>query len=167
LGKNQTTRSLFKKTLMLAKRDNLFKLVKAEYAQKTDPQITPTDDLTLLKAYTISMIIIHAGIVSFLFWGLSALGLAFYFKDKTTAKKNQFECGFDNTTPRHLTSSNQLLPTALFMLLYDVELLFLLPIIFFHNETTAISGLIGLVIISAVAISCVWDTISGAIYYNK
>ena len=85
-------------------------------------------------------------LVMLLLWSLSTIGSYFYEKNDTSDKTDSFECGFENTTvgDQQLNFKNIIIFS--FLLLYDIELLLLLPIsfnvIFFKTNTLAVISLL-------------------------
>lgn len=65
-----------------------------------------------------------------IFWGLTWFGEYFY-KVKTQTPKNQFyECGFKSINDINVESNFSFIIFASFLVLYDVEFLFLIPLAF-------------------------------------
>lgn len=105
--------------------------------------------------------------MSLIFVGLSILGSLYYTKYMSLNKIEFFECGFESTSPITQGSTNQIIAVAMFMLVYDVELVLLLPVLFFLNTGVYVISTALTLILLMVILSCVWDTYSDAIHYNR
>jgi len=75
-------------------------------------------------------IISNVVFVSILFWLLITAGQIFYISEDNLDKKENFECGFSNTSigDNQLNFKNTIVFS--FLLVYDIELLLLLPTAF-------------------------------------
>lgn len=72
-------------------------------------------------------------LLTLLFWLLSFLGTKFFKKKNYRATTEIFECGFLTTHNLNLSFNFNFLITATLLILYDVEFLFLLPVLFNYN----------------------------------
>jgi len=101
-----------------------------------------------------------------LLWAIAEAGQLFYEKDENLDKNDSFECGFENTTlgDQQLNFKNIIIFS--FLLLYDLELLLLLPvsfnIIFFQTNTTPILLLLG-----TLFYTCIWDIETKTLEYEN
>jgi NADH:ubiquinone oxidoreductase subunit 3 (subunit A) len=65
-----------------------------------------------------------------IFWLLTWVGEYFYKKKDQFSKKQFYECGFRNITEIHVQTNFNYIIFAVFLVLYDVEFMFLVPLIF-------------------------------------
>lgn len=72
----------------------------------------------------------NIGIVMLLLWALALLGSFTYTKAVNDDKEESFECGFENTTAGDPQLRFKNSTVMAFLLVYDLELLLLLPISF-------------------------------------
>lgn len=121
----------------------------------------------MLKIYIFTTLVGHAATIALLFTGLSLLGSPYIYKQITFNKVEFFECGFDSTSPLSEGSTNQILIVAIFMLIYDVEIILLLPT-FFDMAVTVYSMTYLLAhLVAIIVVSCLWDAQYDALHYNR
>ena len=124
-------------------------------------------NFNMIKIYLYSFLLVHAGIISALFLTISIVGSITYHNRQSQIKTQLFECGFENVNPLIYTSNNQIYVVAMFLLLYDAELLLLLPTSFqmynFYSLTAVGFGTIVLLVI----ITCYWDVYAFSLFYEK
>lgn len=113
------------------------------------------------------VIIPFVTLVSLLFWLLTLFGGYFYNKEDSAAKTENFECGFENTTlgEGQIDFKNSIV--FAFLILYDVELLLLLPTSFniFLTKQLGIYSLI--LVLTVITITCVLDAETGTLEYDN
>lgn len=96
-------------------------------------------------------------IFSFIFWGLTWAGEYFYKKKNHTSKKNFYECGFKTTTDINIQINLNFSILCVFLILYDIEFTFLLPILMNLNYASFFQILIFNFFIIIVIISLIYD----------
>lgn len=106
-------------------------------------------------------------VVSTLFWALTLVGQHFLSKEDATSKKENFECGFENISvgENQLDFKNTVVLS--FLIIYDIELLLLLPVsfnIFYISHSGAYELL--LILITVVG-TCLIDVESGTLEYDN
>lgn len=78
-------------------------------------------------------------VVSFIFWLLTILGTKFFKKEENIHRHDFYECGFKTTQDLNLKLNFSFFFMSIFVVLYDVELVFLVPFLFnttFFNTTS-------------------------------
>lgn len=66
-------------------------------------------------------------LVSFLFWAITFLGSFFYEKKENLNQNEFYECGFKSINNINFSLNLGIFITMVFVILYDVEILFLVP----------------------------------------
>ena len=73
-------------------------------------------------------IVLNAVVFSFLFWGLTFAAKYTYSNKFIAFKFNFYECGFKNLTKRSISYELNFILVLLFLLIYDGEILILIPL---------------------------------------
>lgn len=94
--------------------------------------------------------------VMLLLWFLAWLGSFTYTKAINNEKEEPFECGFENTTSGDAQIRFKNSTVMAFLLVYDLELLLLLPISF---NIQTLGNLIDFVflVLAVIIYTCIWD----------
>lgn len=83
-------------------------------------------------------------------------------------KQESFECGFENITVGEAPKIYKNLPAFVFLIIYDVELLILLPLMLDITTSTTLNVVLMLLAIMATIIyTCLLDVELGAIEYEN
>jgi NADH:ubiquinone oxidoreductase subunit 3 (subunit A) len=108
----------------------------------------------------------HAVAVMSLLWLLSFIGSYFYEKSDNLHKTESFECGFENTTFGDVQLQFKNITVLAFLLIYDLELLLLLPISF---NIGFLGGLFTptLLILATIIYTCIWDLETNTLEYEN
>ena len=119
------------------------------------------------KLISFSLIIPHVVFVTTLFWVLTLVGQYFYKPEDSVHKKENFECGFENTTigESQIDFKNSIVMS--FLILYDIELLLLLPISFNINYALT-SGLYQtILVLFLIIMTCAMDLELDTLEYDN
>lgn len=107
----------------------------------------------ILVLFLIQNILIFA----LIFWGLTWAGEYFYKKKNHTAKKQFYECGFKVTNDVDLQFNFNFTILCIFLVLYDVEFIFLMPCLFNLFNITVYSYVILMLFLILILLSLVYD----------
>ena len=103
----------------------------------------------------------------FIFWGLTWGGEYFLRKKENETKKNFYECGFKATVDVNITTSLNFILFCIFLVLYDVEFLFLIPIYFNLEFISLFHFFILSVFVLLILVSLLYDWQLGALNWTK
>lgn len=81
-------------------------------------------DLTLLLFFK------NTFVVSILFWLLTFFGNYFYDRFEYKNREDYYECGFKTTSDLNFNLNFSFFISGIFLVLYDIELIFLIPFLF-------------------------------------
>lgn len=96
-------------------------------------------------------------IFSLIFWGLT-WGGEFFFKKKNHLTKKQFyECGYKATSEMNIQININFTLVCIFLILYDVEFLFLYPVFFNMLSITMIQFFILIFFLFMIVLSLYYD----------
>lgn len=85
-------------------------------------------------------------LIVFLFWLITFLGSFFYEKKENLNQNEFYECGFKSINNVNFSLNFGIFVTMIFVILYDIELLFLVP--FLVNSTSVnLFGLLNILIL--------------------
>lgn len=96
-------------------------------------------------------------IFSFIFWGLTWAGEYFYKRKNHASKKNFYECGFKSTTDINIQINLNFSILCVFLILYDIEFTFLLPILINFTFVSFFQYILLNIFILIIIISLVYD----------
>jgi len=96
-------------------------------------------------------------LISLLFWLLSFIGTKFFKKKNYTSSDEFFECGFLTTNKFNLTLNFNAYVICLLLILYDVELLFIVPYLFNIQYSTFTTIIVFLFFCFFVVFSLIYD----------
>lgn len=82
------------------------------------------------RSLSFLFIIPNVVLVTTLFWFLTTIGQYFYKKEDSSSKKENFECGFENTALGESQINFKNSTVLSFLVLYDIELILVLPLSF-------------------------------------
>lgn len=94
---------------------------------------------------------------SLIFWGLTWAGEYFYKKKSHVAKKQFYECGFKAVTDVDIQFNLNFTLLCVFLVLYDVEFVFLMPCFFNLYAINFFSYITLIVFITLIIMSLVYD----------
>lgn len=96
-------------------------------------------------------------IFTIMFWGLT-WGAEFFFKKKVQLTSRQFyECGFRALTDLNIQFNLNFSMLCVFLVLYDVEFIFLYPLLFNYSTLSLIEFILIQVFIFLIFISLLYD----------
>jgi len=96
-------------------------------------------------------------VFNLIFWGLTWAGEYFYKKKSHIAKKQFYECGFKATTDVDIQFNLNFSILCVFLVLYDIEFVFLLPMMFNLYSIWIYSYIILIIFILLIILSLVYD----------
>lgn len=99
----------------------------------------------------------HVFMFCIIFWLLTWAGEFFFKKKNHKTKKNFYECGFKSTVDINIQINFNFIILCVFLILYDVEFIFLIP--FYTNliNLSMISLVILYVYILLILLSLIYD----------
>lgn len=92
-----------------------------------------------------------------IFWLLTWLAEWFFNKKEQIAKKQFYECGFKSISDVNIQVNLNFSLVCVFLILYDVEFMFLFPALFNFFTMSALSFYLFLFFIAFVVISLLYD----------
>ena len=108
----------------------------------------------------------HISATMLLLWAIAIVGSYFYVKGLSDQKTDSFECGFENTSLGDAQLRFKNATVLAFLLVYDLELLLLLPISF-NIGAGIVSKLPILLILGTILYTCIWDIETGTLEYEN
>jgi len=96
-------------------------------------------------------------VFSLIFWLLTWAGEYFYKKKNHASKKNFYECGFKSTTDINIQINLNFSILCVFLILYDIEFTFLIPVFFNFFYLSILQYIILNLFIVIIIISLVYD----------
>ena len=105
-------------------------------------------------------------IFSIIFWVLTILGSYFYKKKNHKYKRNFYECGFKASSDLNLQINLNFIMIGIFLILYDVEFLFLFPVLFNFSKIFFIQFLFFIVFILFIVLSLYYDILLNALNWQ-
>lgn len=101
-----------------------------------------------------------------IFWGLTWAGEYFFKKKNHIAKKQFYECGFKVTTDVDIQFNLNFSLLCIFLVLYDVEFLFLIPCFFNMGSLGTFSTVILLIFLLIIILSLIYDWQTNALSWQ-
>ena len=92
-----------------------------------------------------------------IFWLLTWIGEYFYTRKDHVSKKQFYECGFKTITDVDIQLNMNFSILCLFLILYDVEFVLLIPIFFNFESITIFSYFVLIIFISLIILSLLYD----------
>jgi len=86
--------------------------------------------INLMGNSTWLFFLIHTSIFASIFWFLSIIGEYFFTKKVTSSKRQFYECGFKLINDISAQINFNFILFAVFLIIYDVEFIFIIPLIF-------------------------------------
>lgn len=105
-------------------------------------------------------------LVSTLLWFVTLLGRFFYTSEDNIDKRQNFECGFENTSTGDNQVNFKMTIIFSFLIVYEIELLLLLPLTFNILYSTWYLYQV-LFIIVAIVYTCIWDIEANTLEYDN
>lgn len=96
-------------------------------------------------------------IICLLFWALTFSNVYYLKKKNIKDKKKNYECGFRSVKNIELNLNLNFFFSAMLVILYELELLFLIPLLFNFNNITNQAFSITLLFIFLIAVTLVID----------
>lgn len=96
-------------------------------------------------------------IFSLIFWALTIIGSYFYKKKNHYMKKQFYECGFKSISDINLQINLNFVMLCVFLILYDIEFVFLFPILFNFSNILLFQLYIYIIFIYLILISLYYD----------
>lgn len=96
-------------------------------------------------------------VFSFIFWGLTWIGEYFFKKKNHDSKKKFYECGFKSTTDINIQINLNFSILCVFLILYDIEFTFLVPILINFTYTSFLEYFILSMFILIILLSLIYD----------
>jgi NADH:ubiquinone oxidoreductase subunit 3 (subunit A) len=115
---------------------------------------------------TVALIIVNAVIFSFIFWVLTFLFKYYYSNKNFNYKLNFYECGFKSLNNIKIQYNINFILIILFLLIYDGEFLFLIPIALNINFLNFSSIFILLIFIALLVFTLVFDLIYNSLEWQ-
>lgn len=106
---------------------------------------------------SIFFLITNIFLITSLFWLLSFIGTKFFKRKVYKSADELFECGFLTTHTLNLNFNYNFLITATLLILYDVEFLFLLPVLFNYSLLSLHALLVYTFFLIFLVISFIYD----------
>lgn len=97
-----------------------------------------------------------------IFWLLTVFCESYFNKKNSKNRKKFYECGFKSISDFSITINIKFSMVAIFLLLYDIEFIFLVPFLFNYLYANFIIFFIFLFFITLIILSLVFD-----IFYNS
>ena len=105
-------------------------------------------------------------IFSLIFWVLTILGSYFYKKKNHKYKRNFYECGFKSTSDLNLQINLNFIMVCIFLILYDVEFVFLFPILFNFSKIFFLQYFFFIFFIIFIILSLYFDILSNSLNWQ-
>lgn len=102
----------------------------------------------------------------FLFWLLTVVGSSFYNTESNKVKQDFYECGFKSLSDYCFTINTSVLVVMVFVVLYDIELLFLIPYLVCYDYYTIYKKTSILFFILCIFLTFVIDMYEDVIEWN-
>jgi NADH:ubiquinone oxidoreductase subunit 3 (subunit A) len=96
-------------------------------------------------------------LIGLIFWLLTDLTEYFYSKKQHTNKKLFYECGFRSISDIKITININFQMVAVFLILYDIEFIFLICLALNMNNLTLIEFLIAILFFMSIVYSLYYD----------
>lgn len=96
-------------------------------------------------------------IFTIIFWALTWASEFFYKKRNHKTKRKFYECGFKSISDLNLQININFALLCVFLILYDVEFLFLVPIFFNLYDISFFQFVVLLIFIFLILISLIYD----------
>ena len=96
-------------------------------------------------------------VFSLIFWILTVIGGYFYKKKNHYTKKQFYECGFKSISDINLQINLNFVMLCIFLILYDIEFVFLFPILFNYSNILIFQLYIYLIFIYLILLSLYYD----------
>lgn len=104
--------------------------------------------------------------VSFIFWVLTLVGTKFFKKEENIHRHDFYECGFKTTQDLNLKLNFSFFYMSIFVVLYDVELVFLVPFLFNVTLFNTTSLVVVILFLLAIFYTFVIDILTKVIEWN-
>ena len=119
------------------------------------------------KIVSFLLIIPHVMFVTTLFWLLTTIGQYFYKKEDSASKKENFECGFENINMGEVSIDFKHSIVMSFLILYDIELLLLLPLSFDIVYVSTHGTYVLITTLVLILGTCLLDAETGTLEYDN
>ena len=119
------------------------------------------------KILSFLIIIPHVMFVTTLFWLLTTIGQYFYKKEDSASKKENFECGFENINMGEVSIDFKHSIVMSFLILYDIELLLLLPLSFDIVYVSTHGTYVLITTLVLILGTCLLDAETGTLEYDN
>lgn len=105
-------------------------------------------------------------IFSLIFWVLTIIGGYFYKKKNHYMKKQFYECGFKSISDINLQINLNFVMLCVFLILYDIEFVFLFPILFNFSNILLFQLYIYIIFVYLILISLYYDIQTNALNWQ-
>lgn len=105
-------------------------------------------------------------IVSIVFWLLTIFGSLLFEKTEYKYKEDIYECGFKSTSDINFNLNYSFLISAIFLLIYDIELIFLIPFLFNYDIFNYNVLFIFFIFIFFIFLTLILDILTNSIKWN-
>jgi len=92
-----------------------------------------------------------------IFWALTWASEYFYKKKNHKAKRKFYECGFKSISDLNMQINLNFAILCVFLVLYDVEFLFLVPIFFNLYDISSYHYIILIIFLIVILVSLIYD----------
>jgi len=101
-----------------------------------------------------------------IFWLLTWAGEYFYKVKNHPAKKQFYECGFKNLSDINIQININFTMMCVFLILYDIEFVFLFPILFNFSTIGSFQIIVFITFISLIIASLIYDWQTNALNWQ-
>ena len=107
----------------------------------------------------ISLLFILSNIIIFcvIFWLLTSITEIFFKKKEHYSKRDFYECGFKSISDINIQINLNFSILCIFLILYDIELIYLVPFLFNTNINSVIEILVLFIFIVMINLSLLFD----------